>query len=212
MANISDASGTVRINATHPEVIKNVISLMEIAERFEYGTYLSDYEINEYPEGCKVEIPFSGAGRWCFGNNIEMMFKSIASYIASVKENKEYYGQIFQNVQDSDFEMIFDYCDYEPGCGILGHYVYALSHRAGEDLTAPQITEGDAMEYDFTVENLVDHVGYDLETAIQEMVYRYGEDALEYLENERDFIDNASDKEVEELYEEALIDAGIKNR
>lgn len=141
MANISNATGTVIIEANSFGVLEELKKCFKIASHWWYHTSclgLYDKELlDEVNESSADEIgaghlryyiiyKFYGAGRWSFSHNIQ-------NFMRWLEEDKDKFNS--ELLINSDFIMMFEYVDRESGCGFITESKDELTHLAGDSDT-----------------------------------------------------------------------------
>lgn len=172
MANISDATGTVIIEANSFDVLEELKKCFEIASHWWYYTSclgLYDKELlDEVNESSADEIgaghlryyiiyKFDGAGRWSFSNNIQ-------SFMRWLEEDKDKFNSDL--LINSDFNIIFEYVEQECGCGFISESKDELAHLAGDsDTIYRNIYE---INHDYTLVNKAKYTGCELSEVLQD--------------------------------------------
>lgn len=147
MANESSAYGTVIIKGNSLDDCEKVLKNMRKFEHWAYPTYvyLRDEEAKEnYDENGYLQANFAGCGRWAYESNIKVM--------------PEHFDD--ENLIEEDFEIIFDFVDYEPGMKVLYKEIATLVHHKGQKLEDMEV-KIKSEDIPFTWENLVN---YDVES------------------------------------------------
>lgn len=165
MANISDAYGTINITADKGVVEKLAYLIKATQDGADYGTCI-DYDTENDIETYKTDegdysFGFSGSGRWTYEMNIEYMYNWIKNSVYN-DDNKEYYERndvdvvelrnIFKDIENSDWKIVFDYRDAEGGCKVLYERTCVLAHLAGSDSATLHVMSHN--EFEYTAENL----------------------------------------------------------
>lgn len=171
MANMSDATGTVIIEANSFDVLEELKKCFEIASHWWYhisclGLY--DELVDEIKESSADEIDaghlryyiiykFYGAGRWSFSNNIQ-------NFMRWLEEDKDKFNS--ELLINSDFIMIFEYVDQDPGCSFITESKDELTHLAGDsDTIYRNIYE---INHDYTLVNKAKYTGCELLEVLQD--------------------------------------------
>ena len=147
MANLSDAFGNIEIKGSE-KVIESILRLFELSDAWEYNTSI-DLESIEKPtdDDDTCTINFYGTGRWCYENNIEFFFRWVNDEIT--KEDRTL-------LEGSDFEIIFDFTDYEPGCEVFYEATEALRHKKGVKLDETEYIQSEYSALDLSWGNRLD--------------------------------------------------------
>lgn len=191
MANISDASGTVNITAP---TIRDAVAIIEIfnksLEAGDYYTIISkDYEFlgNDDNGNCEISCSFCGCGRWAFACNIEYSARWVNTELKRKKKEED-----VQYLESKNWKMIYDFTDYEPGCGVFGQGTAGISHEAGQKLEKSKYIDGDWSKLPFTYYRIMDTMGWSIDEILDERyatsvlsgendVEEYKDDLLEFL-------------------------------
>lgn len=174
MANLSAAWGTIEIKGPE-EVIKSILKLFELSDAWEYNTSI-DLESIEKPTDDTCTVNFYGTGRWCYENNIEFFFRWVNDEIT--KEDRTL-------LEGSDFEIIFDFTDYEPGCEVFYEATEALRHKKSVKLDETEYIQSEYSALDLSWGNRLDlEVENDdqLASMLDDMD---GNEMMEFLEEEK---------------------------
>lgn len=160
MANISDASGKIRISLDAGESKEDMVKAWNIIKKFwEYGEYgavyagISEKDVREDRDGIHAEADFSGTGRWTFENNVESFGRWIESTDAITNDEKQF-------LRDRDFSIRYDFCDYEMGCEAFYEETMENVHKAGASLDSIKAESLSYEDIDITADNLCDYIGY----------------------------------------------------
>lgn len=174
MANLSDAFGNIEIKGSE-KVIESILRLFELSDAWEYNTSI-DLESIEKPTDDTCTVNFYGTGRWCYENNIEFFFRWVNDEIT--KENRTL-------LEGSDFEIIFDFTDYEPGCEVFYEATEALRHKKSVKLDETEYIQSEYSALDLSWGNRLDlEVENDdqLASMLDDMD---GNEMMEFLEEEK---------------------------
>lgn len=160
MANISDASGKIRISLDAGESKEDMVKAWSIIKKFwEYGEYgavyagISEKDVREDRDGIHAEADFSGTGRWTFENNVESFGRWIENDNVITPEEKAF-------LAGRDFRIRYDFCDYEMGCGVFYEAKMENVHKAGTSLDSIKAESLSYEDIDITADNLCDYIGY----------------------------------------------------
>lgn len=180
MANMSDATGTIMIEANSFDVLEELKKCLEIASHWDYGTIcwgLDDKEVIDEVNESSVEemnegdlryyiiYKFEGAGRWNYSNNIQ-------SFIKWLDDEKDKFNS--QLLRNSNFDITFEYIDQEPGVGFITEGKKRLTHQAGDlDVFCDTLYE---IDHDYTLVNKAKYTGCDLVDAMKDEFVYYEED------------------------------------
>lgn len=146
MANISSANGTCRIITSSKENCYKIFNILAHAgnERWEYSTYYSEKDesvLELLDNKYQFEVYFDGYGRWCYLNNIENTFHWLKDYLTKDE---------WLFLTNTDFEIQYEYTDYEGGMLYLIDETVRLIHNAGQEPTDSEVVEDSHDEYPFT--------------------------------------------------------------
>lgn len=145
MANLSDAFGNIEIKGSE-KVIESILRLFGLSDAWEYNTSI-DLESIEKPTDDTCTVNFYGTGRWCYENNIEFFFRLVNDEIT--KEDRTL-------LEGSDFEIIFDFTDYEPGCEVFYEATEALRHKKSVKLDETEYIQSEYSALDLSWGNRLD--------------------------------------------------------
>lgn len=182
MANISNATGTVIIEANSFDVLEELKKCFEIASNWWYYTNclgLYDKElIDEVNESSADEIgaghlryyiiyKFDGAGRWSFSHNIQ-------NFMRWLEEDKDKFNS--ELLINSDFIIMFEYVDQESGCSFITESKDELTHLAGDsDTIYRNIYE---INHEYTLVNRAKYTGYGLLVVLQDEFEGWDDDEM----------------------------------
>lgn len=147
MANISSAFGTITITA-EGKAKKLEWLIKETIGTAYYYTELGDLEGDKD----KLEGNFCGCGRWAFTTNCEMFYEWIKHDVEN--SDRQEVKEVWEELNDSDWEVMFDFKDEEGGMGVLYTAVCSVKHTKGSNTTEYNVYE--IKDYDYAPENLVD--------------------------------------------------------
>lgn len=125
MANVSEAQGTIEVVAPSESVIKAIEKVFDLALK---GTYDTNLDCKTY---CNIDgkyflnADFWGSGRWGYEENIQKLF----TWHKNQMSKKD-----IELLESSDFTIIFDFIDYEPGFEVFYSATEYLEHKAGTSL------------------------------------------------------------------------------
>lgn len=192
MANLSDASGLATIKASSKEACERILGILEDSlGRGDYGTYFDKSSVDVYDEGeCfSLDCNFDACGRWSYASNIENSPRII----------RRYASEDVAFLESIAWKIIYDYRDFEPGCELLGNFVYILEHKAGTKLESSEIIEeGECTSYSCTWFNIMRVMEYSIDELLDDRGLFYDDvvddqDALECFEDDfEDFISDCS--------------------
>lgn len=193
MANLSDAKGLVTIKASSKESCERILGILESSlGKGDYGTYFDKSSIDVYDEGeCfSLDCAFDACGRWSYASNIENSPQIIRHHAS--EEDIVFLELI-------TWKIIYDYRDFEPGCELLGNFVYSLEHKAGAKLESTEFIEGgECTSYSCSWFNIMQVMEYSIDDLLDDRGLFYDDvvddqDALECFEDEFfDFISDCS--------------------
>lgn len=170
MANISDASGTVKIKAQDVQSIIDLLILQDNSEQqVYYPTTIGDYNWKKFKKESEKRVQastkrnnngvyefntfFTAVGRWNFESNVNWFF----DFLKPNDKDTEKIKQLKEKTKYKTFCVYFDFVDAEPGCDFitkgkaetnwLGYY--------GQNIVHYDIEE----ETDYTLENLEQMMG-----------------------------------------------------
>ena len=210
MANCSFAKGYIDMTADSEKAIDLIIKSFKATEGFGYGiTLTKELEREELDDGkFYYSSCFEGEGKWTFENNIHNHFRWAII-------NKDLTDEEFEFLEQSDFEINFDFVDYEPGMEVFYKTYDKLEHSKGDDLEETNYISGeyDDLDYSwgaFLIEEVesMESLGCWIEGEEPEKVYERLEEERagleEYFEEPLEDIIRKywSDTEIPEKYEE----------
>lgn len=135
MANISFAKGLLTFEGSKI-VQEALVDVLVATERdVEYNVYFDEQKAREdLKKMDKLEISFSGSGRWSYHNNIEHLYQWITEDIRKgrIKGDKERIEDAWHFLETQDWMLIFDFDDCEPGLDVLYSEEVAIRHKKGE--------------------------------------------------------------------------------
>lgn len=168
MANVSDAFGEIEIRVKAKTVdeekrlIGNMKKLFDEVMSGKGGAYYST-EIEEFD--CELgdggildwvgRGKFRGLGRWAFEANCRYTYGWLKHGVEVHKELEP----LFNELNNYDWSITYDFVDAEGGCGVLYEMVAVVNHKQGEDRADMSVQYVD--DYEYTPENLVKLNFYD---------------------------------------------------
>ena len=141
MANISEASGTVKITAPTEQDAIEIVRIFNKGLNGDYYIRISkDYEVlDNNNESCVISCSFKGLGRWSIVYNIEESCIWVKIFLNRRKMAKE-----TQYLENTSWEMIYDLKEYEPLQSFHGNGSnYRIVHEAGQTLEASKYIKGE---------------------------------------------------------------------
>lgn len=194
MANISDATGVIEIKhlsgCTKEQFWK---AFEDCTTGVEYG--ISWMEV----ENDNKSATFDGTGRWVFCNTLEEMLKHLDEWHCEPHEDAP------RILQQSDWELRFNYYDAEPGCGVLYEREEAYSHKAGEPFENIEHVVLDDTDYEYDILNYVKVTGQDIDYAVEDFFGWMDEDDLkETIDEVKTRLSSTSDDEDKAILEDVI--------
>lgn len=126
MANYSEAFGNIEIRGPE-EAITVILNLFKMTEAWDSEIKINPNSIENYADdNCTAD--FTGVGRHCFQENIANLFHWLEKRELISEEEKIL-------LENSDFKIIFDFTDYEPGSEIFCQAVDILEHKKNTPLS-----------------------------------------------------------------------------
>lgn len=129
MANLSEAKGVFSAtlkNTSADDFSEFMNKFKTWSEEGEYGMWFDvpgqSQIIRNGNEVSCLAIPFEGAGRWTFENNLKLMGKWM-----SADKNASFFSRF-------DFRFSFDFYDLEPGEKVFYGAYETVTHKAGDPL------------------------------------------------------------------------------
>ena len=189
MANISDAFGTVIVTSSDLETSEKLLRIFDSVQS-EFG-YYTDYDLdNIYQVGeKKVSANFSAAGRWTFSTNLLWFGKWLQENIENEEDRKF--------LESKSWECLFEYTDYECGCGVFGQGFAIVKHAGKSPLSKAWYTELSWEDLEPTYWNFFDVLGWSLQEIAEERYFESivdGEEAIaDYCEDIYKFLDEYAD-------------------
>ena len=161
MANISDASGKIRITLNGSETKDDMMKTWDIIRRFwdmggDYGAILdqiSEDDITRDGDGLHAEADFYGSGRWTFFGNVESFGEWIDTSPVITKEEKGF-------LRSKDFSIDYDFADCELGCGVFYKAEMESEHKAGTPLSSTVTKSLGEKDIEISAENIRKYIGY----------------------------------------------------
>lgn len=161
MANISDASGTIRITLNGGKTKDDMMKTWDIIRRFwdmggDYGAIfgqISEDDITRDSDGLHAEADFYGSGRWTFVGNVESFGEWIEANNVITPEEKQF-------LVDQDFSIDYDFADCELGCEAFYEAKMESEHKAGTPLSSIEAKTISEKEIEISAENIRKYIGY----------------------------------------------------
>lgn len=162
MANISDASGTIRITLNGGKTKDDMMKTWDIIRRFwdmegDYGAIfgqISEDDITRDSDGLHAEADFYGSGRWTFVGNVESFGEWIEANNVITPEEKQF-------LVDQDFSIDYDFADCELGCGAFYEAKMKSEHKAGTPLSSITAKTISDKEIEISAANIRKYIGYE---------------------------------------------------
>ncbi|GJM59235.1 hypothetical protein EROP_29280 [Erysipelotrichaceae bacterium OPF54] len=153
MANLSNAFGSVIMQAEKKETIDNLISLFNASGDWNYGDYGlildDDISIRQDEKDCIARADFSGCGRNTFSDTVEFLMANLKRYLK--KENA-----LVVALEQEEFCITINYTDAENGYMVLYKEEDTLTHRAGTGLEDTRFQIEYQEGFDWTWANRID--------------------------------------------------------
>lgn len=140
MANISTASGTCYIVASTEKECDKILSLIDRISDWQYSTWYDRKSAKKsiLSDGRhQVEVSFKGFGCWEYANNISHMFIWLKEKL--LKEERSF-------LKNTEFEIVYEYTDFEPGLRFLEYKEIRLTHPKELDLDWCPVDEEECEE------------------------------------------------------------------
>ena len=161
MANISDAFGEIEIRVKAKDIKEQQRLIGNMKKLFDevMSTKTADYA-TDIGQDFKIEVgdkytewvghgEFQGYGRWAFEANCRYTY----DWLKNGVERKPELKPLFDELNEHDWSITYDFSDSEGGCEVLYEMVYQVDHKAGEDSVVAEVKYED--DYDYNPENLV---------------------------------------------------------
>lgn len=161
MANISDASGKIRITLNGGETKDGMMKTWDIIRRFwdmggDYGAIveqISEDDIMRDSDGLHAEADFYGSGRWTFFGNVESFGEWIDTSPVITEDEKDF-------LRSKDFSIDYDFADCELGCGAFYEAKMKSEHKAGMPLSSTVTKSLGEKDIEISAENIRKYIGY----------------------------------------------------
>ena len=172
MANMSDAHGYLYLEGEwQPQQIKKLAYILYVQDFLHYNIHFSaDFQDFENRLQSEFGAPFSGAGRWHFGNNLDSLkywyevgekdwnkriIFPLALDMITYDEYLKMARELFNDMAVYNLKLVWEYMDLEPGCDFLiaciGEHVSSFdSEISGNTLN---YTENVVQGYDCNLKN-----------------------------------------------------------
>lgn len=162
MANISDASGKIRITLNGDETKDGMMKTWDIIRRFwdmggDYGAIfeqISEDDIMRDSDGLHAEADFYGSGRWTFIGNVESFGEWIDTSPVITEDEKDF-------LKSKDFSIDYDFADCELGCGAFYEAKMKSEHKAGTPLSSITAKTISDKEIEISAANIRKYIGYE---------------------------------------------------
>ena len=147
MANMSTANGTCCIIASSQNECYKLYDILKHAEfeKWEYATIyaskIAGFEAVLLDGRYQFQVDFEGYGRWSYFNNIEASFRWLKKYLTEEE---------WMFLTETDFEIRYEYTDYECGFQFLEDDDVRIIHCAGLDPTYSPVIEESCESYPYS--------------------------------------------------------------
>ncbi len=197
MANQSYAYGVIDIKADSPECVELLKAVLKLTEISEYDTTCTNYsETYKGQEGYYTSCDFTGTGCGNFEDGIQFLFQSTVKYL--IKEE-------IAILEGSNFEISYDFTDYEPGTMEFYTACDALRHKAGNSIMGYNMyVAGDTENLDLSWGSRLEHHAESLDSMMEFMLDMYDEDVYNFLEEEKVSLEDYFHKPFTELLDTTL--------
>ena len=192
MANLSDAGGTMTINFDSERCLESLVRVFNIASHWEYGIFTGE-KIDDFGrlDEFTVTSNFAAVGRWSFQSSLQSLFEDV--------ELNGLFEDDRKVLEGSDFEIKFDYTDYEPGCELFYEATDKLVHKAGTPLIETLFFNLEYSDIDMSWGNRLRKEVEDEDYLVNEILWDMEpEDVYEFLENERASLEEYFGKSLED--------------
>lgn len=208
MANLSNATGSLKIKAPNQNTLRKVMYLInEILEDCDYYTNMYDFtdseeyfkeNIIDYDIEYSITVPFEGVGRWSYLTNIEKMGDWIVDYLeyGDDKSAKQYIADLYAE----EFSICFEYFDYEVGCEIFDDYVVEFVHTKDSKIRDAKVSVISQESIEKTVVNYCKKLDWSFDESMEELLLIYDKVSVKNkLIEERYEIEDYFNKSLEDL-------------
>ena len=168
MANLSSTNGNMKVVGfvdNVPKIYEIIKKMMEVGYDEDFNTSFDD-NISISKSGI-LEAKFSGTGRNCFDENIEEMFVWSKNNQSISKEEEDF-------LKSQNFQLIFDYCDYDPSNGFFETVTRGVHHDTDVPLEKTYSWKQYYRHVDLSLYNLMDKMGMSLEDALEDRYFEIG--------------------------------------
>lgn len=126
MANLSYAYGTIEITADTVSCLETLKKVFKLTEETRFGTTCTNYsEICKNKKGYYTWCKFEGTGRGGYEDSIQFLFQFVEKKLS--KEDVKI-------LESSNFELVYNFVDYEPNCSDFFKATDAMCHKAGRSI------------------------------------------------------------------------------
>ncbi len=198
MANISDACGSITIVADSKEAAEVLLHTYKVAEYWDYGTIGVNGIPEHDPETNKwvLESGFCGWGRWSYEVNASKHL------IWCINSPGDFSPEEIRTLRNSNFEIIYDFKDYECGCEFYYQEICRLIHKKGISLVDTEFVQDEYIDLDTSWGNRLAEELESEDYMIGFLIDSEPEDVYEFLERERASLEKYFGKTLEEHAEE----------
>lgn len=196
MANMSSASGNVKVVAYSEDAMKAIIKTYQTCVKGEYCTYLDNYKYELLKDGSYLLVAgFCGDGRWAFECNIQAHFKwCVNGNWLTPDEVKLLEGE--------DFTIEYDFTDYEPGCLVFYNELCDLVHKKGVPLEDTEFVQLHCDDLDMSWGNRLREELEDEGNLVDMLMDMETDELVDFLDGERASLEEYFGKSLEDRAEE----------
>ena len=194
MANISSADGTITVKFDSESCLQSLARVFTIASDWEYGIFgIENVEDFNRDDEFTATSAFAAAGRWTFQENICHLFDWVEDSLITVDKKV---------LEDSNFEIKFEYTDYEPGCEVHYRATDYLIHEAGTPLTDTRFVSGDLEELGLDWGTRLEEGGESEDGLYSELACLDDDGVYEFLTDEKEGLERYFNKSLKALLDD----------
>lgn len=197
MANLSYAYGVINITADTVSCLETLKKVFKLTEETQFDTACKNYsEICKSKGSYYTQCEFEGIGHGCYEDSIQFLFQLVEK-----KLNKK----DVKILEGSNFELVYDFINYEPNCSDFFKATDAMRHKAGRSIWGYDMyVAGDEEILDLSWGSRLEHQVESLESLTEMLKDMDDEGVYNFLQEEKNSLEEYFHKPLNKLLNTCL--------